>query len=328
MGGERKVTSRAEVIPNERATYGTEKITPESILEERNRALTYSFMEDEDAFGDELVEALKSEQAFAVQSNADTVATTIRYSALRPDGKFILINDLHIPYVSLEILEMVLKEQADGLIINGDFLDAERLSKFSGRKRVSFETEFLLGAEVLKELASHYPLVILLPGNHERRLTKKFFRDSSSDEFGFMFTPDPLYHLATGYINKDGHNIKYHDFSNVIYYDNALKFGNVIFDHPDHYSSVPGGSIRRSIQHFLSLGVDFDVAIMGHTHQFAEITELGRIGIESGAACIEQPYQYTTGVRRRSTHVQMYMRLYFDNGKMVSYEKVLPAQRR
>jgi len=259
-------------------------------------------------------------------SVADT--PTLRKIDFIPEGKYIYICDLHIPYHDDEMLEMVLKEEAVGVIIGGDVFDAEKFSPFPSRKKVSFIDEYNIALDIVKALADRFLMIIIIPGNHDRRLKKLFYSTAELMDMVEFFNPDPLYLLAKGIRMMDGFEISKPLYNNVLYYDNALLFGNVIFDHPDNYLSTPGGTVRKVIRHFVAKTHEhFDYVIIGHTHKTAEIQELGKIGIEGGCMCRPLPHLFGQGKRSDGDVCNMYMVLHFENGELARYEKIMKRRR-
>lgn len=295
----------------------------EAVERERKKSLQYLPVgaQESEALSEKVVEKANEARVFAAQPFlSDT--PTLRKSEIIPHGTFVFLCDLHVPYVNYRVIDAVAKEKADGIVIGGDVFDAERFSPHSSRKRVPFQQEYEIALSIFGEISSWFKVVILIPGNHDRRIARRFNSLQESAELGFLVNPDPLYHLARGRRMLDGFSFGEESYNNVVYYDNAVLFGNVIFDHPDNFSSVPGGTVRRVIKHFVTLSKEpFDYVVIGHTHVYAEIMELGKVGIEGGCACAELPYTYLSGRRPYGPQTNMYLLLFFESGKLVSYEK-------
>lgn len=247
---------------------------------------------------------------------------TLRKVDFEPEGTYVLVSDLHVPYVNYRVIDRIFAEHAAGVILAGDILDAEKFSPFASKKHVPFIEEYKAALDIIHEFSVRFAQVIMIPGNHDRRIAKTFYRQLENADYAFMVNPDPLYYLAKGVQLLDGFELSEPIHHNVAYYDNALLFGNVIIDHPDFIRSTPGATVRKVIRHFLAHTREpFDYVIIGHTHRHAEITELGRVGIEAGCACIDLPYTYRTGKRPEGETVNMYMLLHFEDGKLAGYEK-------
>jgi predicted phosphodiesterase len=96
---------------------------------------------------------------------------------IRQKGKFLVLSDLHIPYHCEQALESALRAGIDAgcehLVLNGDFIDFYRLSRWDQDPRArNPEEELKVGAEVLGELNKHFgpdSVRVFKVGNHEQR---------------------------------------------------------------------------------------------------------------------------------------------------------------
>lgn len=275
----------------------------------------------------DLVERVKKTRKF-MRHPLTTDTPTLRVAKWNAEGKYIHLCDLHVPYVNMSLIDKVLRTDADGVIINGDLFDAERLSPFSSRKHVPFSEEYDIALEIVSNLAKKFKTVILIPGNHERRFSRVLFSELVNSEFSIFMQSDPMYYIARGNKWLDGYEVSNPLFENVIYFDNAVLLGDVIFDHPSNFLSTPGGTVRKVIRHFLSgTELPFKYVVIGHTHKSAEVTEHGKIGIEAGCACIDLPYQFVSGRRNGGDSVNMFLILEFHDNHLTNYTKVFHEYR-
>lgn len=96
---------------------------------------------------------------------------------IREQGKYLVMSDLHVPYHCEKAIESALRAGIDAgcqhLVLNGDFMDFYRLSRWDQDPRArSPEDELQTGAEVLKELNKHFgsdAVRVFKVGNHEAR---------------------------------------------------------------------------------------------------------------------------------------------------------------
>jgi len=65
---------------------------------------------------------------------------------------------------------------------------------------------------------------------------------------------------------------------------------NVAFIHPLNYLSSPGGTVKKAIEAGIDKRLEFDIMVIGHTHQLAMINHMGRIGLESGCMTLYSDY--------------------------------------
>jgi predicted phosphodiesterase len=96
-----------------------------------------------------------------------------------------VIPDVHIPYQDKQAVELCLQrikeERAGRIVILGDLVDFEAISRFSRKleKRAAFEWELGLGRKWIKNLSRRFRGVEIhfLAGNHESRLSKYVVRN-------------------------------------------------------------------------------------------------------------------------------------------------------
>ena len=96
---------------------------------------------------------------------------------IREKGKYLVMSDLHVPYHCEKAIESALRAGIDAkcqhLVLNGDFLDFYRLSRWDQDPRArNPEEELKTGAEVIGELDKHFKsnaVRVFKVGNHEAR---------------------------------------------------------------------------------------------------------------------------------------------------------------
>ena len=111
---------------------------------------------------------LRAEHQFEVREQEDKTP----YKFNKNYNKALVISDLHIPFLSIDALDLALeygyKRNADCIIVNGDFLDFSTISRFTSKPnemRVIEQIEN--GIEVLKYLQSALGVkVVYHEGNH------------------------------------------------------------------------------------------------------------------------------------------------------------------
>lgn len=96
-------------------------------------------------------------------------------------GDFI-ISDLHIPYEDERALNILYRIQYSlrpkNVIINGDFFDFPKISRFSTdpMDKENFEDSMHIGVEIIKRL-QRYSNITFIEGNHDLRLRKAIWHD-------------------------------------------------------------------------------------------------------------------------------------------------------
>lgn len=197
-----------------------------------------------------------------------------------PSGKLhkiVTISDLHIPWVNDNVVADMVSEHNDAeiLVINGDFLDQFSVSKWPKSKNVLLRHEYEIGIEYIKQFSKIFKKVVLTRGNHDNRL-HSYFSSNLDPGVSFMVHPDPLERLANGYgFNGYGELVKIHNFNNVHYAGGLsawyAKIGNCLFVHPSKYSKIPMRTAQFAAEFFWEKE-DFDAIICAHC--FDEDTEI------------------------------------------------------
>lgn len=102
-----------------------------------------------------------------------------------PPGKYLVMNDVHIPFHHEEALGAAIQHGLDnevtGVILNGDIMDCYDISRFmKERGRPSIREEFDQTRAFLKYLRSLFPtqLIYYKMGNHEERMRHYILRNA------------------------------------------------------------------------------------------------------------------------------------------------------
>ena len=126
---------------------------------------------------------IKDKEHFRKHGNHKTIAfpkglkQVQRPVKIRTPGKYLVLSDLHVPYHCEKALESALRTGIDAgcehLVLNGDFMDFYRLSRWDQDPRArNPDAELKIGAEVLEELNKHFSddsVRVFKVGNHEHR---------------------------------------------------------------------------------------------------------------------------------------------------------------
>ena len=101
-----------------------------------------------------------------------------RMMHIKEPGNYLILSDVHVPYHSEVALEAALRYGVDAgckhLVLNGDFLDFYKLSRWSQDPRYrNVSEEIETGREILAELEKHFKgsdsVKVYKVGNHEDR---------------------------------------------------------------------------------------------------------------------------------------------------------------
>lgn len=249
------------------------------------------------------------------------------------DGLHIVISDLHIPYHIPELVMLISEHyssKARSIIIDGDLIDAEAVSRFRKTGTIQRLVDSYENArELVWSLARQFPRVDLIEGNHEFRTHSG--RSSLDDaEFNFFDSFDMLEHIASGdavYYDDLSHemllkqsikapsNIRYQN-SGLVNYNNGIFIG-----HPHHYSKVYARTVINTIQDLKLERTDVtnvEAVIIGHTHKIVNgIYAHGVMGYEIGCLCGQLKYVKNTA--RQSRPAWGFMLMYIKDGKIDTF---------
>jgi predicted phosphodiesterase len=186
------------------------------------------------------------------------------------EEKILILSDIHIPYHSVEALELTFdwakenqkqtKRKWDAILLNGDILDCYQLSSFDRdpRKR-SFKNEIRDAKQFLKELKRVFDCKIYWKeGNHEERYSR-FLKNKAPELLGIE-----EYELQK-LLKMDDYNCTWIDGKRVITFDKL----NIIHGH-EYKAGIGGGGVNPARGMFLRGKGN---AVCGHWHQSSEHTE-------------------------------------------------------
>ena len=186
--------------------------------------------------------------------------------------RIVSISDLHIPFHKEDLLLEVLIENkgADYLVVNGDMLDLYAVSVFTKHHNVPLLKEYAIALEYIKVFSKLYKNVILLDGNHERRL-HKYLSKSLSNNVVPMLSRPILERLANGEIyDDDGRLIGMTPFDNVHYSRHCAwmcQIGGAVFVHPEMFLGNSSTGVLRTVTKFDQkhrTQLDYECIVMAH----------------------------------------------------------------
>jgi predicted phosphodiesterase len=246
------------------------------------------------------VEKAGSVQAYldAVKSAKEKVYLTKKASAAEAAIKILSLSDIHFPFQNQELIDEIIDihKDADILVLNGDLLDGYAASSFAKDKNIPMHLEYTMALEFVRKVASIFPQVYIVRGNHEHRL-EKYFANKIDPTMQMFACKDTLYYLAKGYIlDEDGTHIGTVELPNVVYNPQGnpwiLQLNKTVFLHPSTYLSAPLGTVVKAcdyLQNFLEWD-SYDCVVMGHTHKLGKLVYKGKLVMEQG--CLVQLMDY------------------------------------
>jgi predicted phosphodiesterase len=204
--------------------------------------------------------------------------------------KVLYMADLHVPFTVYDLVKHIISEHSDAdiLVINGDFLDLFNVSTFAKDKTVALKRELQEGRQFLEIVSKIFKDVILVEGNHERRL-KNYIKHVIPVDMHFLFPQDPLEVIQQGTV------FQLEPLENVHVVGSWwIKLFDTIFAHPDNYSSVSMRTVMQTSEHMtLVKNVPHRACIIGHTHQAGWMVDRGRLIMETG--CLQHNVDYRNG---------------------------------
>lgn len=225
--------------------------------------------------------------------------------------------DFHAPFHEPAMLaDFIVREgpRTDLLVINGDLSDAYALSRFLLYEHMPFRDEWAIVTAVMDSLASHFPQIQLIIGNHDARLEKQLLTRCTGDIVDAVRyltggTLCPLTALAKRYDNV---TVVRHRLPTGHEADWFTVVGDAWIGHPEKFSVVPGSALRQLEQAVETHAEEWGlgparVIVMGHTHQRARLSwRADKELVEPGCLCQTQGYQVTPkigGTRQRRGYV-------------------------
>lgn len=199
------------------------------------------------------------------------------------------ISDLHAPYTNWELFEHVVSVSDPDLIcvVNGDALDQECVSDYARIIEADIDTELRYAVRIFEVLCGRFRKVILNQGNHERRILRFISKLPNGIKVFAANRIDPMKWLEEKFQNLRCN------------YDWWLKIGQVIFAHPDEFSTVPMRTVQNVCDHFIADGESFQAVVIGHTHKQGQMMYKNKWLAETGHLSVEPTY-YKSHLRKDS----------------------------
>lgn len=226
-----------------------------------------------------------------------------------PTQKILVIPDLHAPFHEAEMFAAMLEREADAdhVIGIGDLGDAYALSRFLKYERMPYREEWAAVNLVMQELASRFPKVSLILGNHDVRLEKQLRTHLTEDMVDAVRcltggTLCPITAMAKRYPNVE---IAKHTMPDGQTLDWCMELGDAWLGHPEKYSRVAGSALRAVEDWLLDFQQQYGftnhrLIVMGHTHAEARIPFRGdKLLVECGCLCKTQGYMTSARIGGR-----------------------------
>jgi len=106
--------------------------------------------------------------------------------------KILVLSDVHVPNYDEERFAEAVKIGEDNncsiVVINGDFLNGDRLSTHAKFKHENFKEEIAEGRAILEMLAEKFELVYMLDDNHVHDRWRRFLGNNIAPDLHFLLT--------------------------------------------------------------------------------------------------------------------------------------------
>jgi len=203
---------------------------------------------------------------------------------LKQKLKILHLGDLHIPFQNDEQIQLAVNRNLSAdLVVTEELADCYSMSRFNKNLSIPFEIEIDNVVRYLEFLSDNFPLVFVMTGNHEKRISTTFIK-GVPPSLMFLVEDNILKFLAK-------------PFSNVIVVDQSiLQINDAIFIHAEYFSKVDlkaGVNARNFLSEWKDvLGLeDYRLIVQAHTHMLGTTYRGGNTKImESG--CLSRVPDY------------------------------------
>lgn len=203
-------------------------------------------------------------------------------------GTYFIANDFHEPYARRqlykEILLMPEVQKIDTAILNGDIGQFDVASKWIVDSDDIIETTLNKMSELLEVTASRFKKVYIIPGNHDLWVQRELNKSIKNGLKRVIKDISPIQTVIDELYEKGITNIEFT-------MQNELQLGNVIFTHPNEFSTIPGQTVIRVADSYLTKYRDLSAVIIGHTHQVFSGRYRNIAVYEVGCLCYELEYK-------------------------------------
>ena len=230
-----------------------------------------------------------------------------RGRGVNASDRILSISDLHFPFALPISTFTDYFSKVDTLVLNGDIVDGQAISKFPKTYRKSPIEEIVGAREYLIDLIGriHPKRVFITYGNHDMRLQSYLAKNLDSDLLELMpKTPLELIFVDgfNRYNKESGTKTWYEPLCNLFddveinYTDNWwFQYKNVIFCHPAAFSSGMMKTAENAMTYFRNEGLVFTELVMAHTHRLGEYVIGNTTLYEQGCCCDVTKNNYCDG---------------------------------
>jgi predicted phosphodiesterase len=173
-------------------------------------------------------------------------------------GDTLILNDIHLPFVDIGLLEKALRVarllNIKQLVILGDLIDFESVAKFDfGGEQYTLMEELHIARDYFKEFEKQFDRIVFIRGNHDERAIKTLKKIKHILETSLKATEYSAYQAILGIDVSDTpwHQYKRFFESDKVEVSNHAKCefeGKYIGLHPSNYSRNPP-TVEKAFAH-------------------------------------------------------------------------------
>lgn len=236
----------------------------------------------------------------------------MRYASERiyPGGiytRILCISDAHVPYhLPIDTFSDYVGK-CDILVLNGDIMDCQAISKYPKAYRISPMRELIEARQYIIDLVKFLSprKVVVNYGNHDIRFQSYMSKNLDTDILELMPSTALELIIVDGfhhYTKEDGTKTFYAPikdlFENIeIEYTGSwfCKIGKAVFCHPLAFSNSIMKTSDKAVQYFRNEGYDFSTLVMAHTHRIGCYGQGNTMMYEQGCCCDTKKQHYADG---------------------------------
>ena len=241
--------------------------------------------------------------------------------------KILVLSDLHVPFHSEQLLMSALNEHRDAhvVVLLGDFMDMYSASRFARSRNIDPMDEMSHAAAILELLATRFPRVVVLEGNHDSR-AQRWLQTNRPEIAPLLLHPfEYLQYVWDGggirrrYSNVEFPMLEVNNEGRSVFARHLFRIGDALLGHFERSLKGPGRTVHgiavdwlAQWEHVLFEPGVIRVLVQAHVHRLAKL-QWGRLTLfECG--CVADMMQYVMNSPAYHPPNMGYVVLYQRNG--------------
>lgn len=216
--------------------------------------------------------------------------------------KILVISDVHVPNYDADRLakavEIGQQHDCNVLVINGDFLNGDRLSTHAKFKHENFKDEIAEGRALLEKFSEEFDEVYMLDDNHVHDRWRRFLGNNIAPDLHFLLT-HPYDYMCHGLSNvvRSGQMLPKECVGFEQELSHVLFLGDALFSH-GFVSGNDGASVRTVQNWYRKWKPAFNlpaakVFLHGHTHKLGVQYDYDSAIIQTGTLANLEGLKYS-----------------------------------